>query len=141
MKIRYANTYSEANGVSFKVEIKKGENVEKEYTITKANDEVTQGTLYTETIENINVLPTSARLTTLVTKTVYLLVNSAGATIAPLPNPLTHTKQFVAVWNPVVTTPYVLKITLLPLGEQVSGDSSIAMQQEQKFSLRKKKLR
>lgn len=55
LKIRYANTFSESNGVSFQVDIKQGENVVKTYTITKANSEVTQNTVYTEEIENINV--------------------------------------------------------------------------------------
>lgn len=55
LKVRYANTNSEANGVSFKVEIKQGEDVVREYTITKTNAEVSQGTVYTETITNINV--------------------------------------------------------------------------------------
>ena len=53
IKIRYANTYSESKGVSFKLEIKQEGAVVKEYTITKAD--VVQNTVYTETIENINV--------------------------------------------------------------------------------------
>ena len=55
LKIRYANTFSESNGVSFRVDIKQGEDIVKTYTVTKANSEVTQGTVYTEVIENINV--------------------------------------------------------------------------------------
>ena len=55
LKFRYANTNSESNGVKVKIEIKQGENVVKEYTLDKANSEVTQNTVYTEIIENINV--------------------------------------------------------------------------------------
>ena len=55
IKIRYANTYSETNGVSFRLDIKQNEEVVKTYTITKAKADVTQNTVYTETIENINV--------------------------------------------------------------------------------------
>ena len=55
IKIRYANTYSESNGVSFKLEIKQNDEVVKTYTITKAKADVTQNTVYTELIENINV--------------------------------------------------------------------------------------
>lgn len=55
LKVRYANTNIEANGVSFKVEIKQGKDIVREYTITKTNAEVSQGTVYTETITNINV--------------------------------------------------------------------------------------
>jgi hypothetical protein len=55
LKFRYANTNSESNGVSVKIEIKQGDDVVKEYTLTKANSEVVQNTVYTETIENINV--------------------------------------------------------------------------------------
>ena len=58
MKFRYANTNSESNGVSVKIEIKQGGDVVKEYTLTKANSEVVQNTVYTETIENINVAGT-----------------------------------------------------------------------------------
>ena len=55
IKIRYANTYSEANGVSFRLDIKQNDEVVKTYTITKAKADVTQNTVYTELIENINV--------------------------------------------------------------------------------------
>ncbi len=55
IKIRYANTYSEANGVSFQLDIKQNNEVVKTYTITKANDDVVKGTVYTEVIEDINV--------------------------------------------------------------------------------------
>ena len=55
LKVHYANTNSEANGVSFKVEIKQGEDVVREYTITKTNAEVSKGTVYTETFTSINV--------------------------------------------------------------------------------------
>ena len=55
IKIRYANTYSEDNGVSFRLDIKQNGEVVKTYTITKANSEVVKGTVYTEVIENINV--------------------------------------------------------------------------------------
>ena len=55
IKIRYANTYSEANGVSFRLDIKQNGEVVKTYTITKANADVVKGTVYTELIENINV--------------------------------------------------------------------------------------
>lgn len=55
IKIRYANTYSENNGVSFKLDIKQNDEVVKTYTITKANAAVVKGTVYTELIENINV--------------------------------------------------------------------------------------
>ena len=55
LKIRYANTFNESNGVSFRVDIKQGEDVVKTYTVTKANADVEKGTVYTELIENINV--------------------------------------------------------------------------------------
>ena len=55
LKFRYANTNSESNGVSVKIEIKQGEDVVKEYTLTKPNSEVVQNTVYTELIEDINV--------------------------------------------------------------------------------------
>ncbi len=55
LKFRYANTNSESNGVSVKIEIKQGGDVVKEYTLTKPNSEVVQNTVYTELIENINV--------------------------------------------------------------------------------------
>ena len=55
LTFNYANTFKEDNGVSIKIEIKQGEIVAKEYTITKANENVAQNTVYTETIENINV--------------------------------------------------------------------------------------
>ena len=55
IKIRYANTYSENNGVSFKLDIKQNDEVVKTYTVTKAKAEVAQNTVYTELIENINV--------------------------------------------------------------------------------------
>lgn len=55
LKIRYANTFNETNGVSFRVDIKQGEDIVKTYTITKENSEVEKGTVYTEIIENINV--------------------------------------------------------------------------------------
>ena len=55
IKIRYANTYSETNGVSFRLDIKQNDEVVKTYTITKAKAEVVQNTVYTELIENINV--------------------------------------------------------------------------------------
>ena len=55
IKIRYANTYAEDNGVSFRLDIKQNDEVVKSYTITKTNAEVVQGTVYTELIENINV--------------------------------------------------------------------------------------
>ena len=55
LKIRYANTFSETNGVSFTIEIKQEGEIVKSYTITKANSEVLQGAIYTETIENIRV--------------------------------------------------------------------------------------
>ena len=55
IKIRYANTYKEANGVSFQLDIKQNDEVVKTYTITKANAAVEKGTVYTELIENINV--------------------------------------------------------------------------------------
>ncbi len=54
IKIRYANTFSEANGVSFRLDIKQNDEVVKTYTITYKT-EVTQNTVYTELIENINV--------------------------------------------------------------------------------------
>ena len=54
IKIRYANTYSESNGVSFKLEIKQNDEVVKTYTITYKTG-VTQNTVYTELIEDINV--------------------------------------------------------------------------------------
>jgi hypothetical protein len=55
IKIRYANTYSENNGVSFRLDIKQNDEVVKTYTVTKAKAEVAQNTVYTELIENINV--------------------------------------------------------------------------------------
>ena len=55
IKIRYANTYSENNGVSFRLDIKQNDEVVKTYTITKAKTEVVQNTVYTELIEDINV--------------------------------------------------------------------------------------
>ena len=55
IKIRYANTYGEDNGVSFRLDIKQGDAVVKTYTITKAKSEVIQNTVYTELIENINI--------------------------------------------------------------------------------------
>ena len=55
IKIRYANTYSENNGVSFRLDIKKNDEVVKTYTITKAKEDVAQNTVYTEFIEDINV--------------------------------------------------------------------------------------
>ena len=55
IKIRYANTYSENNGVSFKLDIKQNDEVVKTYTVTKAKAEVVQNTVYTELIEDINV--------------------------------------------------------------------------------------
>lgn len=55
LKIRYANLSSESNGVSFRVDIKQNDEVVKTYTVTKANSAVAQGTVYTETIEDINV--------------------------------------------------------------------------------------
>lgn len=55
LKFRYANTNSESNGVSVKIEIKQGGDVVKEYTLTKPNSDVVQNTVYTELIENINV--------------------------------------------------------------------------------------
>ena len=55
IKIRYANTYSESNGVSFKLDIKQNDEVVKTYTVTKAKAEVVQNTVYTELIEDINV--------------------------------------------------------------------------------------
>ena len=58
LKIRYANTFQEANGVSFRVDIKQAEDVVKTYTITKANSDVAQNTVYTETISDINVAGT-----------------------------------------------------------------------------------
>ena len=54
IKIRYANTYSENNGVSFKLDIKQNGEVVKTYTITYKTG-ITQNTVYTELIENINV--------------------------------------------------------------------------------------
>ena len=54
IKIRYANTYSESNGVSFRLDIKQNGEVVETYTITHKTG-VTQNTVYTETIENINV--------------------------------------------------------------------------------------
>ena len=54
IKIRYANTYSEANGVSFRLDIKQNGEVVKNYTITYKTG-VTQNTVYTELIEDINV--------------------------------------------------------------------------------------
>ena len=55
IKIRYANTYSETNGVSFRLDIKQNDAVVRTYTITKAKAEVVQNTVYTELIENINL--------------------------------------------------------------------------------------
>ena len=55
IKIRYANTYGEDNGVSFRLDIKQGDAVVETYTITKAKAEVVQNTVYTELIEDINV--------------------------------------------------------------------------------------
>ena len=55
IKIRYANIYKEDNGVSFRLNIWKNDQVVKTYDITKTNAEVDQNTVYTETIENINV--------------------------------------------------------------------------------------
>ena len=55
IKIRYANTYSENNGVSFRLDIKQNGEVVETYTVTKAKAEVAQNTVYTELIENINV--------------------------------------------------------------------------------------
>ena len=55
IKIRYANTYSEDNGVSFRLDIKQNDAVVKTYTITKANADVTEDVVYTELIEDINV--------------------------------------------------------------------------------------
>ena len=54
IKIRYANTYSESNGVSFRLDIKQNGEVVETYTITYKTG-VTQNTVYTELIENINV--------------------------------------------------------------------------------------
>jgi hypothetical protein len=54
IKIRYANTYSENNGVSFRLDIKQNGEVVKTCTITYKTG-VTQNTVYTELIENINV--------------------------------------------------------------------------------------
>ena len=54
IKIRYANTYSESNGVSFQLEIKQNGEVVNTYTITYKTG-VTQNTVYTEEIEDINV--------------------------------------------------------------------------------------
>lgn len=58
LKFRYANTDSESNGVSVKIEIKQSGEVVKEYTLTKENSKVTQNEVYTEIIENINVAGT-----------------------------------------------------------------------------------
>ena len=55
LTFNYANTYKEDHGVSIKIEIKQGETVVKEYTVTKENEDVVQSTVYTETIESINV--------------------------------------------------------------------------------------
>ncbi len=55
LKIRYANTFQEANGVSFRVDIKQAEDVVKTYTVTKANTDVVEDVVYTETISDINV--------------------------------------------------------------------------------------
>ena len=55
LRFSYANTNAETNGVSIKIEIKQGEAVAKEYTVTKASADVVQNTVYTETIEDINV--------------------------------------------------------------------------------------
>ena len=55
IKIRYANTNNESNGVSFQLDIKQNDAVVKTYTITKANADVVKGTVYTEVIEDINV--------------------------------------------------------------------------------------
>ena len=54
IKIRYANTYGETNGVSFRLDIKQNGEVVKTYAITYKTG-VTQNTVYTELIENINV--------------------------------------------------------------------------------------
>ncbi len=53
IKIRYANTYNEDNGVSFKLDIKQNDAVVKTFVVD--NDEVTKEQVYTEFIENINV--------------------------------------------------------------------------------------
>ena len=55
IKIRYANTYSESKGVSFRLDIKQDDAVVKTYTITKANADVIEDVVYTELIEDINV--------------------------------------------------------------------------------------
>lgn len=55
IKIRYANTYNEDHGVSFRLDIKQNGEVVKTYTITKANEDVVKGTVYTELIKNINI--------------------------------------------------------------------------------------
>ena len=55
LKFMYANTNNETHGVDVKIEIKQGGDVVKEYTLTKANENVAKGVLYTETIENVNV--------------------------------------------------------------------------------------
>ena len=54
IKIRYANTYSESNGVSFRLDIKQDGEVVKTYTITHKSG-VEEDVVYTELIENINV--------------------------------------------------------------------------------------
>ena len=54
IKIRYANTYSESNGVSFRLDIKQNGEIVETYTITYKTG-VTQNTIYTEEIKNINV--------------------------------------------------------------------------------------
>ena len=54
IKIRYANTYSESNGVSFRLDIKQDGVVVKTYTITHKSG-VEEDVVYTELIENINV--------------------------------------------------------------------------------------
>ncbi|MBQ0076290.1 MAG: bacterial Ig-like domain-containing protein [Bacteroidales bacterium] len=58
LKIRYANTFQETKGVSFRVDIKQGEDVVKTYTITKENAEVEEDVVYVETISDINVAGT-----------------------------------------------------------------------------------
>ncbi len=55
LKFRYANTNQESNGVSVKIVIKQNGEVKKEHTLTKSNSEVVQNTVYTESIENINI--------------------------------------------------------------------------------------
>ena len=55
IKIRYANTYKEDNGVSFQLDIKQNDEVVKTYTVTKVNADVIEDVVYTELIEDINV--------------------------------------------------------------------------------------